>query len=200
MKVVLAGAEPDEADLIVILLHGRGATGEDIIGLGQEFGDKNISWLAPTATNNTWYPASFTERRSRNEPFLSLSIEQVKGLVAQFPAGKVVLGGFSQGACLAADILGRHPGTYAGGMLFSGGLIGDEEELPKTPVDLKGVPISLSGSTQDSHIPHARMERTGQWLKSVGADIETLFYDVPGHQIASEEVELASKVLEKIGV
>lgn len=198
MKVLVNGPDPEEANLIVILLHGRGASGDDIMGLSVEFEDEDICWLAPTAMNDSWYPGSFMARRSTNEPYLTVSTEQVKGLIDQFPSHKVILAGFSQGACLVSDILARHPRPLAGAWLFSGGLVGEDDELLKADAGLEGLPVSISGSTQDPHIPLARMKETAAILQKMGARVETLFYDLHSHQIASEEVQLAHKVLKAV--
>lgn len=198
MQVLVNGVEPEEATLIVILLHGRGADGADIMGLSEEFEDEDICWLAPTSLNKAWYPDRFMQPRSRNEPYLTLSTEQVKGLIEQFPAGKVVLGGFSQGACLTADVLARHQLPLAGAWMFSGGFIGDDEEMPELAKDLGGLPVIITGSTQDPHIPHRRMELTARHLTQLGADVDTLYYDLPSHQIAAEELDLAKTCLGKI--
>lgn len=198
MQVLVNGPEPDEASLIVILLHGRGTSGEDIMGLSMEFDDEDICWLAPTAMNNQWYPHKFMDRRARNEPFLTLSVEQVKGLVDQFPAEKVILGGFSQGACLTADILSRSPRALAGAWMFSGGIIGHADEMPKGEGSLDGMPLMISGSEQDPHIPLERMRHTQSLLEGMKADVESLYYDLASHTIAREEIELAQRVLNKV--
>lgn len=198
MKVLVNGAEPDEAKFIVVLLHGRGASGDDIMGLSMEFEDEDICWLAPTAMNQSWYPSSFLQRRSTNEPYLTVSTEQIKGLIDEFPSEKVILAGFSQGACLVSDILARHPKEVAGAWIFSGGLIGEDDELPKLEGSLSGLPISISGSTHDPHIPLRRMEHTADHLGKMGAQVESFFYELNSHQIAAEEIELAKRVLLQI--
>lgn len=198
MQVLVNGPEPDEAALIVILLHGRGASGDDIMGLSAEFDDEDICWLAPTSMNRSWYPDRFVERRSRNEPYLTISVEQIKGLVDQFPTEKVILAGFSQGACLVSDILTRQPLKLAGAWIFSGGVIGHEDELPELSGSLEGLPVTVSGSNQDPHIPLERMEWVAQRLRKMGAEVKSLHYDLNSHQIAKEEVELAKESLEKI--
>ena len=198
MQVLVNGPDPEEASLIVILLHGRGAGGDDIMGLSVEFEDEDICWLAPTATNSAWYPHRFMERRARNEPFLTLSTEQIKGLIDQFPSEKVILAGFSQGACLTSDILARAPKGLAGAWIFSGGLIGEDDELPDVERVLSGLPVIVTGSEQDPHIPLERMKQTVEHLKKMGAEVETLFYDVPSHSIVAEELDLARKTLERI--
>ena len=198
MKVLLNGAEPDEASLIVLLLHGRGADGEDILGLSTEFPDDDICWMAPTALNNAWYPGQFTERRASNEPFLTLSTETIKGLIDQFPSEKLVLAGFSQGACLTADILARHNHNLAGAWMFSGGLIGHEDELPEPEKRMEQTPVIVTGSLKDPHIPAERMKRTAQHLETMGAQVKTLHYEFASHQIAVEELELAKESLKLI--
>lgn len=196
MRVLVNGPEPDEAALIVILLHGRGADGEDIMGLSAQFEDEDVCWLAPTAMNQAWYPGKFMDRRASNEPYLTLSTEQVKGLVDQFPPGKVVLAGFSQGACLTADILARYNPELAGAWMFSGGLIGHDDEMPEPGEDLKSLPVIVTGSQRDPHIPLERMEFTVKHLKEMGCQTESLFYDLDSHQIVAEEMDLARKCLE----
>jgi hypothetical protein len=42
----------------VILLHGRGASAEDILGLGREFDHPELAYFAPQAAENSWYPYS----------------------------------------------------------------------------------------------------------------------------------------------
>ena len=198
MRVLVNGAEPEAAKLIVILLYGRGADGNDILGLSSEFEDDDICWLAPTAMNNQWYPGKIGDRRSQSEPFLTISAEQIKGLMAEFPPEKIVLGGFSQGACMTADILARYPQELAGAWMFSGGLIGSEEELPEVTTPYNGLPVTISGSEKDPHIPIARMRKTAEHLKEMGADVEVFHYDVPTHQIAEEEIDLAKRCLKQI--
>lgn len=197
MQVIVNGAEPEQAEIIVILLHGRGADGEDIMSLSAHFEDEDICWLAPTALNQAWYPDKFMERRAKNEPYLTMAVEQIKGLIDQFPSQKVVLGGFSQGACLTADILARFPRDLAAAWIFSGGLIGHEDELPELSGSLVGLPVVLTGSSQDPHIPIDRMNYTAQHLKKMGAEVETLHYDLESHQIAAEELDLAKKTLKQ---
>lgn len=197
MKVLVNGPEPDEATLIVILLHEQNATGDDIMGLSVPFEDDDICWLAPTALNNSWFPHSPLERRSRNEPYLSLSAEQIKGLIDQFPSGKVVLAGFAQGACLVAELLTRHSPPLAGAFLFSGGFIGEEDEYSLPEKVYSNFPVSLSGSSRDPIVPESRLQETARRLERMGATVQTLFHDVASHEVAAEEIELAKKVLQE---
>ncbi len=55
-NIVIAGKPLNEANRVLIMLHGRGASAEDILSLSSYFNVKNYSLIAPQATNNTWYP------------------------------------------------------------------------------------------------------------------------------------------------
>lgn len=196
MKILLNGAEPDEAKLWVVLLHGRGAGAEDILGLSMEFEpDPDLCWMAPQAMNNSWYPGRFQDRRRTNEPYLTVSLETVKGLIEKFPPERLILAGFSQGACLVSDLLTREPRRYAGAWIFSGGFIGTEEETPKVEGDLGGTPVMICGSHNDPHIPLPRMQHTAQILSELGAEVSTIFYPGSSHTITTDEVAMARSIL-----
>ena len=57
-----------------MLVHGRGASAEDILSLGAEFGQDDIAYLAPQAENHAWYPYSFLAPLAQNEPHLGRAL------------------------------------------------------------------------------------------------------------------------------
>ena len=56
MQLLAAGAPLSRARAAAVLVHGRGASAEDILSLGAEFGQEDIAYLAPQAENHAWYP------------------------------------------------------------------------------------------------------------------------------------------------
>ena len=72
--VLTMGPKPQQARLAMILVHGRGASAEDIMGLTREFRQSDVAYLAPQAAGNTWYPYSFLAPIEKNEPALSSAI------------------------------------------------------------------------------------------------------------------------------
>src|SRR5882757_9658028 len=103
--VLRHGASLSEARGAVILLHGRGASAEDILGLAPELSQPGIAFLAPQAAEHTWYPYSFLSPIRQNEPWLTSAIENIQSTVALataagVPLERIILAGFSQGACL----------------------------------------------------------------------------------------------------
>ena len=127
--VLSLGSDLKNAKRALILLHGRGASAEDMAGLAQEFslpGDLLV--LAPQASENVWYPQRLTAPIETNEPFLSsalLRVTEVVGMLHEngIPAEKVLIGGFSQGASLAIEFVLRNARRWGGLLAFSGGYI-----------------------------------------------------------------------------
>ena len=128
------GPKPDAARLSAILIHGRGASADDILGLAREFATTDVAYLAPQAAGNTWYPYSFLTPIPQNEPWLTSALGVIGGLVQKLgeqgvPSERVVILGFSQGACLTLEFAARNAQRYAAVIGLSGGLIGP----PGTP-------------------------------------------------------------------
>ena len=112
-KVYTAGKPLAEATAAMILIHGRGATAPSILELADYLPHPNFAYLAPQAAGNTWYGYSFLEPMERNEPGLSSALQVIGELVSQIeeagiPKEKIVIAGFSQGACLASEFVARN--------------------------------------------------------------------------------------------
>src|SRR6202795_4293229 len=103
MPVVQAGEPLDKGRAAMILPHGRGASAEDVMTVAAELTQPGFAYLAPQAAGNAWYPNPFTAPLQTNEPSLSSALEVVETLLARIeetsPAQRVILLGFSQGAC-----------------------------------------------------------------------------------------------------
>src|SRR5690242_13703348 len=105
MRIVASGAPLAKARAAAVMVHGRGGSAEDMLGLAEEFGQSDIAYLAPQAPGNTWYPYSFLAPLAQNEPHLSSALATVGATLARlaqegFAAERVALIGFSQGGCL----------------------------------------------------------------------------------------------------
>src|SRR4051812_8752307 len=127
--VLRVGPAPEEAPATLILLHGRGASAEDILSLWDEFGLNELCALAPQAAGNTWYPQSFLAPLEANQPYFDSALGKIKTIVADILAcgvesERIALLGFSQGACLTCEFIARNPRRYGAVMALTGGLIG----------------------------------------------------------------------------
>jgi predicted esterase len=189
-----------EARLVMILVHGRGGSATDMLGLADEFHATDISYLAPQAAGQTWYPYSFLTPMDRNEPGISSGLRVLGGLVEAagkqgVPTDRVVILGFSQGACLALEFAARHARRYAGVVGLSGGLIGP----PGTPRDYRGTfdgtPTFLGCSDIDQHIPVERVRETAEIFRRLGAAVDERIYPGMEHTVNRDEIEAINALL-----
>lgn len=198
--LLTAGQPLETATGALILLHGRGATAESILELAPYLPYPALAYLAPQADELTWYPYSFLMPTERNEPYLSAALARVAAVAAQaeaagIPPARLIVGGFSQGACLAAEFVARHARRYGGLIALSGGLIGP----PGTPRDyagsLAGTPVFLGCSDRDPHIPLERVRETAGVLASLGGQVDERIYPGLGHTINQDEMDAAAALV-----
>ena len=187
------GAPPGRSKGIVLLIHGRGATAESILPLGEVLAFPDLTYLAPQAEGYTWYPQSFMAPTAANEPFLSQSLRRIAEIIVDIVATgtvpeRLAIIGFSQGACLSAESVLRNPRAYGFLGVLSGGAIGP----PGTPRDyqgsLAGVRVFLGCSDHDPHIPLARVKETTAVLSRMGANTTERIYPGSSHGINDDEI------------
>jgi predicted esterase len=199
--VVEAGAPLGQGDAVVILVHGRGAAPRNILSLVAELDRPSLTYLAPAAANNSWYPYSFLTDKARNEPHLSSALGLLARLVQDVehngvPAARIVVGGFSQGACLAAEFAVRHARRYGGVLAFSGGLIGPPGTTWDYPGSFDGMPVFFGCSDVDAHIPQARVDESADVFAAMGAQVTKRLYPGMGHLINEDEIAQARALLD----
>ncbi len=177
----------------VILLHGRGAGPEDMLGLAETLGRPDLAFMAPPAPGRTWYPYSFLAPLADNEPALSRALAQVDATVTGlgskgFAPERIVLVGFSQGACLALEYAARHARRYGGVAALSGGLIGPEGTVRDYAGSLAGTPIFIGCGDRDGHIPLWRVRESTAVLQGLGAEVTERIYPGMGHSVNEDEI------------
>jgi phospholipase/carboxylesterase len=199
VSTLRAGAPLESARVAVVLLHGRGASAQSVLSLSPELGGDDVAFLAPQASNDTWYPQRFIVPTAQNEPWLSAALEAVGETVAltQLPLERVILAGFSQGACLALEYAVRAGGHFGGVIAFSGGLIGADDEVGSSRgAPITGTPIFIGCDEQDFHIPLERVQRSAQILSNLGAVVDARIYRGLGHAINADELEAARAIID----
>jgi len=202
MPVVEAGESLAKARAAMILVHGRGATAADIMTLGTELIHPGFAYLAPQAEGNAWYPNPFTAPLEANEPYLSAALGVIENLLARveatIPAQRVILLGFSQGACLTLEFAARHARRYAGVVGLSGGLIGPAGTSRDYPGSFDGTPVFLGCSDIDPHIPKERVIETGEVFKRLGAKVTMTLYPGMGHTVSQDEIDAVREIVETV--
>jgi phospholipase/carboxylesterase len=197
-----AGATLGQAAAAVVLLHGRGASAEDILGLAAEMYDERIAYLAPQAADHRWYPYSFMAPIAENEPWLSSALAKVGTVVklaldAGLALEQVFVCGFSQGACLATEFIARNPARYGGLVAFTGGLIGPPDADLHHPGNLADMPALFSSGDPDPHVPWSRVLASAEQFTAMGAKVRTQRYPGRPHTVLPQEIKSARELLFK---
>ncbi len=202
-KVATAGVDLDDADIAMILIHGRGASAQSMLLFAREFERDGIHYRALQASGHTWYPRSFMAPKEMNEPGISSGLQAIYDVISEInDAGiandKIVLLGFSQGACLTTEFAARHPQRFGAVVGFSGGLIGEEIDPENYSGSMAQTPVFLGCSDRDPHIPQERVDETEQVFKQLNADVTKRIYEGMGHTVNQDEIEFVGELLERI--
>ena len=185
------------------MVHGRGASAENILGLVESIDVGDFTYLAPQANGGTWYPNSFLAPIPSNEPGISSGLQAIDDVVARIRSAgiaddHIMLLGFSQGACLSLEYSARHSRRFGGICGLSGGLIGPDD----TPRDYAGsfnrTPVFLGCSDVDFHIPAARVRLTADVLGRMDADVTMKLYPGMGHLVNEDEAAHVRKIMESL--
>lgn len=202
-QAVLVAGNTTHPTKALILLHGRGATAENIMSIQERLDMPNdVLVLAPQAAHSTWYPERFILPQETNQPDLDSAIERIATLVTlvesefNIPTKQIALAGFSQGACLAAEYVKRHPMRYLAVAIYSGGLIGEEAEVEKTIAgSCNETPMYIGCDKVDFHIPAERVRTTATYFTEHNAAVTLRLYKGLGHTIHREGLEFLKGVL-----
>jgi phospholipase/carboxylesterase len=200
--ILSAGAPVAEAELILILLHGRGATADSILQLYDALELETVAALAPDAAGNSWYPNSFLAPLESNQPSLDSALARVEAIVAELieggmPSQRIALLGFSQGACLTTEFIARHPRHYAGAIALTGGLIGPPGTPRNYTGSLSATSVFLGAGDPDPHVPFSRVQETHDVLTKMGATSEIRRFPGLGHTINDNELDASRRLLQR---
>ncbi len=191
----------------VVLLHGWGAPGDDLVPLGPEidaphgtryvfpeaplslqmgFGDSRGWWMLDIEKRQREIAAGRARDLSREVPKgLAEARAKVIALLDELErragAKQLVLGGFSQGAMLACDVALNTSKPLAGLVLLSGTLLAADEWTPLMP-KRKGLRVFQSHGSADPLLPFFMAEQLRDLLKQGGLSVEWVSFR-GGHEI-----------------
>jgi len=201
--VLTLGADYQDAGAVVILLHGRGARAESMIPLAEELQIRGLRFLIPQAGKKRWYPQSAFGPLEPNQPDLDSALGAVEGLINQarqagFSEQQIVLGGFSQGACLAAEFAVRNPSRYGGVFIFSGGLIGPPGEPRNLTGSFDSMPVFIGGSDLDPWISFEVLKNAENAFEDLNAMVTFKIYPGMPHTVNQDEIEQVKKIMQTV--
>jgi phospholipase/carboxylesterase len=174
--VVHAGVGLDAARRVAVLVHGRDQDEQLMLDVAARLALDDVAFLLPVAAQRTWYPGRYFDPRADNEPHLGWALETIEHAIALagqagVPEAKVVLGGFSQGACLVADLIAARPRPLAGLAVLTGALLGAPGQR-RAPHDVSGLRVYASCSVHDAWIPIEDARATADAFAAAGAEVE----------------------------
>ena len=199
----MAGEPISRARAAMLMVHGRGARAEDILSLANEFNVPGFACLAPQAAGNTWYPNRFLVPLADNEPWLSSALKFVGDVLdetinAGISAERIMLLGFSQGACLALEFAARNARRYGGLVGLSGALIGPDDTPRNYSGSLAGTPVFLGCSDMDFHVPSDRVDQTAEVLRLLGGEVTERLYPNMDHSVNQDEIDFVRGMMQTL--
>lgn len=191
---LVGGAPAATATIALVLVHGRGGSAEGMLPVARAAGAQDALLIAPRAAGGSWYPDRFLAPVAANEPFLSSALNAIgrgveQALAAGIPAQRIVLVGFSQGACLSLEYAARHARRFGGVVAFAGARVGDIYDSAVDHGVFAGTPVFLGCSNDDPHIPEDRVRESARLFTAQGATVDLRIYEGVGHNIVGDEID-----------
>jgi phospholipase/carboxylesterase len=208
---------------VVVLLHGFGAPGDDLLAFGRSvtapsetrfvFPEAPVSLGREYMGGRAWWWIDLNariERQSRGEKRdadeVPDGLVEARTKVIEFlgamdrvlkpPAGKVVLGGFSQGAMLSLDVA-LHVATPLAGLVLMSGTHIAANEWEQRFESRRGLPVLMSHGTDDELLPFGLSESLKDTLVSHGLLVDWIPFP-GGHGIAPNVVDGVSAFLARV--
>lgn len=194
---------------MVIMIHGRGADMHDLADLAPMLDTPSgCRFIFPNAPKPfeaypgmslgwTWFEGWPPLHESVIESRATL-LRFVDAITERYPTpeGKLVIGGFSQGALMALEAGLRTGKKVAGIVVMSGGLY--EADLPDL-ASRTATPVLIAHGTDDDVVPVNHARRARRVLEDAGFAVEYHEYAM-AHQVVQEETEHARAFLERVGM
>jgi phospholipase/carboxylesterase len=214
--------DPGDAAITCVLLHGFGASGDDLVGLAGEiegpvrlvFPEAPIALGGLYGTARAWWMLDLArldaelrsgkprDRRDEIPDGLPEARTRVMQMLDELSARfdiapeRLVLGGFSQGAMVSLDVALHRQAPPAGLLLMSGTLIAESEWQPRM-ASLAKVPVMMSHGRSDVLLPHHVAEVLRDQLIAAGAVVDWQSFS-GGHEIPRAAISAANKLLRQV--
>jgi len=201
--VQIAGEPLDTARAAMLMVHGRGARAEDILSIAGQLAQSGFAYFAPQASENTWYPNRFLVPLADNEPWLSSALAFVDDTLAQIinagmPFERIMLLGFSQGACLTLEFAARNARRFGGIVGLSGALIGPDDTPRDYAGSLSGTPVFLGCSDVDFHVPKERVDETAEVFQKLEGEVTKRLYPNLDHSVNQDEIDFVRGMMQTL--
>lgn len=184
---VPAGVAPDQARMTAVLVHGRDQDEQVMLDVVARLGLDDVAYLLPVAAGHSWYPGRYFDPLPANAPWVAWTLDALDAAVARLRAAgigheRIVVGGFSQGACMVAELVARRPRPWAGAAVLTGTLLGPDGHATR-PARVDGLPMFFGASRHDEWIRPERVRATAEAFAGAGARVTLEVYDDREHHV-----------------
>jgi phospholipase/carboxylesterase len=195
----LAGVPLDQARMAAVLVHGRDQDEQVMLNVVARLGLDDVAYVLPLAAGNVWYPGRYFDPLPDNAPWIGWTLDALDAAIARVHAAgigaeRLVLGGFSQGACVLTELAARRPRPWAGVAVLTGTLLGPDGEMTK-PARADGLAMFCGASRHDEWIKLERVEATAEAFTQAGARVTLEVYDDREHLINDQAVAGLARLL-----
>ena len=200
LPLVHAGAPLETARRVAVLVHGRDQDSGVMLDVAQRLGLSDVAYVLPVASGGSWYAGRYHDPAATLEPEVSRSLAAIERAVATareagHPDERIALGGFSQGACLIAELLARGPARrYAGAAVLTGSLVGTPDQRRVGDV-APGLPMAFASSRYDGWVAIDDARDTARRFHDAGAATRFLELEDRVHHVADGAVSLLRDLL-----
>lgn len=206
----LEPASGNPARQLIVFLHGYGADGSDLLGIGQQIAPlfPDAAFVAPNAPERCtmsmagyqWFPLTMRDP-SEYERGVELAMPLLKSFLMaeldryELPPSALVLVGFSQGTMMALHVGPRIAGPIGGIVGFSG-LLAAPETLAADAVGKP--PVLLAHGDADEVVPVHFLDQAVTSLKAAGFEVDAHLSNGLGHAIDPDGLRLCVAFLQRI--
>lgn len=198
---LLLGASPEEALVHCVFIHGRTQSPEDMLDqVISKLKVPGVAFVLPRARGNSWYDARATDvLTDRTRTQLEQSIAYVRQIIADLPGDKdcakpLLMGGFSQGACLALEYAMQY-GPWSGALVCLTGCRVGTPDCERPFADLDRLPTYLSGSDRDPWIPVDAFSQAASVLAHARARLQCDILPDRSHEVSATEIAHLEQML-----
>ena len=194
------GASIADAKVICVFIHGRGQSPEAMQDhVISRLKSSDVAYLLPRAPTGSWYDAKAIDpltprtRQQLDEALGSISIS-----ANAIPKSKpLLIGGFSQGACVALEYAMKY-GAWNGAMVnFTGCRVGSQNDN-RPSASLLNFPVYLTGSNADPWIPISAWAQAADALNASGARLRVESFPGRAHEVSAAEVHVLDDMLQAL--
>lgn len=160
----------------------------------------DVVFLLPVAAGRSWYPGRYFDPLAVNRAQLDLALEACEAALDRLRGAgiedeRTVLAGFSQGACVVAELAARRPRPWAGVAVLTGALLGTPSERVVPAEGVRGLDVLFASSRHDEWVALGDARASAEAFAAAGARVTVEVYDDRVHHISDRAVDALRRLL-----